>query len=985
MFNKLTVATAVSAALGFHVAAQENSNEITTQKVNTQQEQQVERIDVTGSRIKGVDLEGTQPLTVLDEDFIKRSGANSIYDLLRDVAQLRGGTGTFSTAQSGSLSNSTPAGQSAASLRGMGPSSTLTLVNGRRIAPSSFAAGTENFVDVNSIPLGAIKRIEILATGASAVYGADAVAGVINYILKDDFEGFELDASYGNSFHSSDESRAQINVLYGTELGNGNLTVFADYFDRAAFRAIDRDYTRDPVLQSSYSYLPKLENAPNIYYFSQQDLLELPAPNCKTPLVTTEFGEEICAYYGNQDDYLDTPFESVSAGATYTHQFDSLTWKTDVFFSQTESTAYSSPSPINRLDDSDGPFVLEDALFMFDQPDGSNFYLDQMYIDPFDSVAGREVFGFGFDARFTNPRTVGIETTNYRLVSELSGDIGQWYWESGITVSRSESEQEVVAGIYNRYKFHAALTGELCQDGSIASYDGDMLTCAQGAPRPFFNPFLLNDAQNDATLALTEAFPTRDGESAVYAWDANINGDLFTWEAGTVSAAFGLEMRREELSDIPSMNSRARAENNYLVDVFGFGSSVAEADRTQWGAFAEFFIPVHDTFEVQLAGRYDHFDDFGGTFNPKVGFTFRPIDSVIFRGSWSTSFRAPSLTQAGIELRTTTSTFDCAVNQAVADLYCMGDGTEVTVNTLELGNDALRAEESEAISIGFGWSPGENTNLTVDYWQFDHEDVIDTNMTAVLDRALTDSSLRHCGLVPTDAQGIAYEQEVCDVTDAAGLTIEQSGADLGQILDAYIAEFNPRENELFLPLSRDHVIPLENTGTQELSGFDVKFDHRFEMDIADIILRADATHYIKYERNRPGSDSIESLAGTYRYPENVATFSITWSAEDYYVRLNANYTDSYLDDIEGLRGREIDELIELGAIAEANDTRQIDDWLTWDLSAGVDISKALTIRANIDNITDEVPPRAYASARGFDAINHDALGAIYRVGLTYRF
>ncbi|TMN94270.1 TonB-dependent receptor, partial [Pseudoalteromonas sp. S407] len=95
------------------------------------------------------------------------------------------------------------------------------------------------------------------------------------------------------------------------------------------------------------------------------------------------------------------------------------------------------------------------------------------------------------------------------------------------------------------------------------------------------------------------------------------------------------------------------------------------------------------------------FDDFGSTFNPKLGFTYRPTDTMVLRGSWSTSFRAPSLTQAGVKLRTTTSTFDCVANQAVADLYCMGDGTEVTVNSLDLGNPGLKAEESQALSLGF--------------------------------------------------------------------------------------------------------------------------------------------------------------------------------------------------------------------------------------------------------------------------------------------
>jgi outer membrane cobalamin receptor len=153
-----------------------------------------------------VDLEGSQPLTVITSKDIERSGAVSLTELLRTVNQTRGGTGTFNTAQSGATSTSTPPGQAAAALRGMGPSSTLTLVNGRRIAASSFASGTENFVDINSIPLAAIERIEILATGASAIYGADAVAGVINYILKDDFQGFELSAQYGQSEVSADES-----------------------------------------------------------------------------------------------------------------------------------------------------------------------------------------------------------------------------------------------------------------------------------------------------------------------------------------------------------------------------------------------------------------------------------------------------------------------------------------------------------------------------------------------------------------------------------------------------------------------------------------------------------------------------------------------------------------------------------------------------------------------------------------------------------
>ncbi|ATC94763.1 TonB-dependent receptor domain-containing protein [Pseudoalteromonas tunicata] len=975
MFRQLTIAAAISALLCPVAYANTQNNSDTSN---------IERVEITGSRLKGVDLEGTVPLTVLDQDAIIRSGANTIHELLKDLSVLKGGNGTFSTSESGGTSNSTPAGQAAASLRGMGPSATLTLINGRRVAPSSFAAGTENFVDINAIPLAAIERIEILATGASAVYGADAVAGVINYILKEDFTGAQLNGAFSNSTAQGDNSKTQLNLVYGTKIGDTNLTLFADIFDRNPLKATDRAISATAPLTNSYSYLPTLENAPNVYYYSSRSGDELPAPNCQTPLTTTEYGEEICAYYPNQHDYLETPFESISAGLMLNSQFGEVQWHTDFFFSQTKSTAYSSPAPINQINDSDGPFVLEDALFIFDNADGSNALLDQLYIDPFTTQSGRTVYGFGFDARFNDPRTVEVETKNFRLVSSLEGEIGDWSWETGVTLSRSRSSQEAVAGVYNRYQFHGAITGELCADGSLASFDGDNLNCGNSQLLPFYNPFLQGDASNDAILALTQARPTRDGESTVYGWDANISGEIFTFNDLPAYAAIGVEVRQEELKDIPSNNARADANNGYLVEVFGFGSSVSQAKRQQYAAFVELNVSLTEQIELQAAGRYDHFDDFGGTFNPKIGLSYRPSDSLIVRGSWSTSFRAPSLTQAGVKLRTTQSTFDCGANQAVADLYCMGDGTQISVNTLELGNPQLKAEESNAISVGLAWSPSQNTNLTVDYWRFEHEEVIDTNMTAVLDRAMSDASLRHCGLVPQNQQGIAYEAQVCDVTDANGLNIEQQGANLRQILDAYISEFTPRDDELFLPLYRDHVIPLENTGSQTLAGIDFKFDQRFNFKEGDFTVAISGTHYLTYERNKPGSDSLEKLIGSYRYPKDIARISFDWDAKDYYFTLSANYTSRYQDDIEGLRAREIEELEGL-SVLDSKGQHQVDDWLVWDLASGYFVTDELTLRLSITNLFDKEPPRVFGSSRGFDSINHNADGTRYQLGLTYTF
>ncbi|NVK24691.1 MAG: TonB-dependent receptor [Gammaproteobacteria bacterium] len=960
--------------------------QLLAQEQNTDEEtQNVEVINITGSHIRGVDLEGSQPLLSIDAADIANSGASSIAELLKTVGATRGGDGSFTTSESGGLSTSTPGGQASVSLRGMGPSSTLTLINGRRVAASSFAFGTQNFVDVNSIPLAAIERIEILPTGASATYGADAVAGVINYILKKDYEGAELDVSYGNSLASSDEGKASVNLIYGTKVGEGNLTLFADFYKREDFRATDRDYLAEPNLTSRYSYLPKLPY-PNIYYNSSNvqdpdtgDYLEIANPNCQTELVTTEFNEEICAYYGNGDDVLRPEFESMSAGALFSIDIGDITWNTDLFFSSTTSQSQSSPAPINDLDDGEGAWVnytvLPDAIPSAD-----------IYYQYYDTVLGREGDGFKIDARFSDPRTIDVDTTAIRLVSSLSGDFGDWFWETGVTYSRSESEQVATQGIYNRYKFSAATAGELCSTGQLASLDSNgEPVCTSGDLLPYFNPFLIGDADNDAILALAQERPTRDGESTLFGLDAKISGELFEFGDDYVRAAFGVEYRQEEITDVPSVNARANFENDYIVDVYGFGSSLSSADRTQFGAFAEFFIPLAEDLELQLAGRYDDYDDFGDTFNPKVAISYRPIDSLVIRGSWATSFRAPSLTQAGVELRTTTARFDCAGNQQVSDVYCDGLSYESSPNVLELGNPNLKAEESESMSVGFAFSPTDSFNVSVDYWHFDHENLVDTDLTQMMADALTDSSLRHCGVVPQGEVGLSFETYMCDYyTDDNGLILTDEGANIEQIVMAAYDFGDLRYPELAEALYRDHVIQLTNVGTQKLEGLDIKADYTLDLSAdSELYFAFDATHYLGFERTKAGSSDLEELVGTYRYPETVASATIEYAQDNWFVGATLFHTGEYEDDIEGLRGRNLDELEALGEL-DADGGRQVDAWNTVRINGGLNFEN-YQLRLTINNITDEEPPTIYGSSRGFDSINHDALGTHYNLTFSYFF
>ncbi|MDP5192075.1 TonB-dependent receptor plug domain-containing protein, partial [Rheinheimera baltica] len=205
----------------------------------TAEEQKVEKIQVTGSRLKGVDMEGANPVQIFDRDDLTSRGYSTLSDFLRDLPQASS-AGTFTENGGVGGNDGSPAGSAGVSLRGLGSSSTLVLVNGRRVAVDSFTNGFDSFVNVNSIPMSALERVEILTDGASSVYGSDAIAGVINFILRKDVEGHEISASYGDDTEDSDFGRYNLTYVGGFNTANSNTTLVVDYFDRKALFNSDR-------------------------------------------------------------------------------------------------------------------------------------------------------------------------------------------------------------------------------------------------------------------------------------------------------------------------------------------------------------------------------------------------------------------------------------------------------------------------------------------------------------------------------------------------------------------------------------------------------------------------------------------------------------------------------------------------------------------------------------------------------------------------
>lgn len=879
----------------------------------------VERIQVTGSQIRGVDLEGAQPLISIGAEEIRNSSATDVSELLKYVAQTRGGEGSFSTFSSGALQGDSPVGQAAASLRGMGASSTLTLINGRRMSASSFANNFENFVDINSIPLSAIERVDILATGASATYGADAIAGVINYVLRKDFEGVEVNASYGNSHASSDDGKLNLNLIAGRNFGDANLTVFFDYYDRKPLYDRDRAETAQSFFPSQQGIYPSWNTA----FFDDDDYVE---QGCPSDLSNVGSFGEYCEY--NQNAYLPTytALQSMSAGLMFNKPLGDMNWFTEFMYSTTESTSNSTAAPWSS-------YAVD-----FDHP-GMPDELRQRYLDLWDDLGippESELLGWG---RFPDGRTLTNETDSMRLVTGLEGYLGMWEWEAALTLAQSESEQRAVAGVYNRERFESALFGELCADGTLG--------CSPGNDGLWYDPF--NGQVNNASQVidlLQESLP-RKGTSRLYGFDFRSSGDVMSTRHGALAAAVGFELRREEVSDEPDPLARGTFENNYEPGVIGFGSTGAEASRNQWAAFTELFIPVSERLNLQVAGRYDHYSDFGGDFNPKIGARFEATEDLILRASWAQSFRAPSLSQVGAEV--TLSSFNLECRDEFRGNYCSDSQVETNILTKVFGNPALEAEQAESFNAGFAWSPSRDITLTADYWRFEHDNIVGVDGEFFLLRSLSDPGLRFCGELPvTVEQGVGFEE--CD--DGSGV--------LGS------------------RLAGDVHLQLENLGLQKTHGIDVTYTQHFDTALANFTWLVDVTHLLGFERQLSQEAEREHLAGTFRYPETVLTNTLRWSRDDWFGNIMVQYTSGYDDEVEALTAADFDRLgIEPG--------RQIPSWTKVNATVGYDITEQWTVRLNVENLFDRSAPLAYGTSANVDHFNHDTMGRFYRVSMRYVF
>jgi outer membrane receptor for ferrienterochelin and colicin len=628
------------------------------------QDDAVEEVVVTGSRIgRDADFQSASPITTLDRESIENTGYLNLQQLLEKVPAA--GNGTFSTR--GNNQDSTANGASAISLRGLGADATLVLVNGRRVAISSFAESvTTNFVDINTIPVSAIERVEVLKDGASAVYGSDAVAGVVNVVLRKNYDGLEITAGFGNT-SESDNSETIFNAIWGTSSDDGNVTMIFDYFqndslfnnERPKLSTADQSSRGGMDFRSSRSF-------PGTFIV---DGVQTADPTCPPERLVNG---NLCVFDYGPFNVLTPESERVGLLVLANRNLGgSMELFTEISVQHNESIAQGAPTP---LDDSAALTVPAT------HPD-----------NPFNTVNTIDVLRFRpVDA---NPRGWDIETDNLRMLLGLRGEIGEWDWEVAASRGRSESLQ----------------TGDRTQ-GWVRT---DLLQTEIDAGN--YNIFGTTFNSPDVIDRITTSL-VRQGQSDIETYDATVTGPIFDMAAGALMMAAGLEYREESISDIPDDQFQRGL-------IFGTESVSAAAGRDNWSAFVEFSIPLTENFLLEVAGRHDDYSDFGSTTNPKVAARWDINDAFAVRGSWGQGFRAPSLAQIGLGPSQESLFF--------IDQFGCDAGNPAACNLLDYvvifsGNPDLDAEESENLNLGVTINPFDSLSFSIDYWDIEQDNKIDS-------------------------------------------------------------------------------------------------------------------------------------------------------------------------------------------------------------------------------------------------------------------
>lgn len=788
----------------------------------------LETIVVTGSRIRRVDLETSSPVLTIDKSTIEKSGKLTVGDLLQEMPAIAG------AATNPRVNNGGGTGAATVSLRGLGSNRTLVLVNGRRFVTNGVAS------DVNSIPATLIERIEVLKDGASAVYGSDAIGGVVNFILRENYQGAEMTFDYGVS-DRDDGARKGVSFTFGHSSDRGSLMAGINYNQFDPISSGDRDFSKLATYYSSgaVGQVAGSSRNPNGFISLPPNLaaqLGCGTATLKGPVNgKTQVSDYRCYTGADAFNYqavnlILTPQERTNFFVVGNYKLaDSVTAYMEAFHNKTVSNFALAALPFDAR--TDAVVISKDNYY---NPFGADFGSD-----------GTNTYRI-FRTRFTNlGQRRGMFTTSTDQISTgFKGNFGDssWTWDAGFNFGHFSQLTRVAGYVYYQGLRDALGPSFLDPTTGVVTCGTQANPIANCTPLNIFN---LNDPQTISTLQQYAVTPYVNVSRLLRQTEVNASGELFELPAGAVSLAVGGAYRKEYQKVDVDYVTKANAAGNCFLSQEVCGSDLVGGFNVK-EFYGELFVPIlkdaplAHSLNLTVGMRYSDYNTFGNTTNSKFAIEWRPIDDLLLRGTVSEVFRAPNISElyAGFGGNAPNFADPCIgyTNDPAHAAACgapsgatqipvggiassgLGQTTGVVSGSAAVGYD-LKPETGKSFDYGIVYDPHwlDGLSVNMDYYRITLDNtIIGAAAQTIVDQCYKNNASPFCRFVHRFPDGQVQF--------------------IGQ--------------------------PTVNLGHLETSGVDVGFRYRLpEMEWGNFVVGLDATYISKYDNQATPDSAVTHVAG----------------------------------------------------------------------------------------------------------------------------
>ncbi|MBO9830076.1 TonB-dependent receptor [Xanthomonas sp. A2111] len=880
----------------------------------------LDRITVTGSNIPRTNTETPSPVQVVTRQEIDRTGKTSLGEYLQTLTS--DGSGSIPK----SFGNGFAGGGTGISLRGLGAGSTLVLLNGRRMATYGLADdGQKVFTDLSTIPLDAVERVEVLKDGASAIYGSDAIAGVVNIILRSDFQGAILRGSYGLSGDGDGDARKATltagtgdlasdgwNAFFSLDVGKTDAIKISDRKDRKWIGTGDIrrwGYGNDAqFLGGAFLNGGRSGGAgPNGSVLDNNGQL-VALPGCAGLTTIPGQSDTTAQAQGCLWDPAQQ-FRDLAPEEKYVNVFGRASFAfgeggeiyTEIGYSKKDTTFSNTPSGVSGGWGYPGTTVNANSgagatVLYAGHPDNPLPYAARVRYSAWD----------------VGPRVTENNNAFNRVLVGVKGNWGDWSYDTGYLHSGTD--------------LTSTRTGFLRYSA---------VRCVLGDPACPAGTWRIGDNANLNSQALYDYIsPTISAraKSSLDSFNATVSRSLMDLKGGPLGLAIGTEWRR-------TSNSLTPQTYTDVGDIIGLGYSAYDGVQNVYAGYVELSAPVLEQLELSAALRYDKYDGGDGKATPKLGVKWTPADWIALRASYAEGFRAPNPAENG-------KGGLAAFSNATDPVRCAAENTPANCNARSVAiittpNPNLKPEESKSYSVGMVLQPTRSTSLTVDAWEIKRTDEIAASDTA---------------------SAIAAGDVVRDSDLING--IPGTGSILA-VNTAYV-----------------------NASSSRVRGIDTDIRQTFDIGPGELEMDLQWSHLLKFERTDAGSTAdylgthgncdVTNCVGT---PKDRINFGTTWRQGPWSVSGVANYI-SKMENV-GQRGGDY-----LFSYADGTPVKKIPSFTTFDLSGRWSITEAFELNASVQNVFDRIAPldpTTYGAVNYNPLHFSGAVGRYFTVGAKYTF